>query len=392
MLFTLTQRFRPAQEGLPASASRMRGSRQPGSANGMMSGTPMLCMSRQGRFVVLQVALLVGGPGAAPAVPAAAPAVDVAPESGLPAGPRSRTTREWALASRQGRDYVIRASVPDGPAPPGGFPVIYVLDGDAWFGAAVEVARIREHSKLSPAVIVGVAYPSRTFFDAVRRSFDFTPPGSADADMESEGIPLGGAEQFLAFLNQTLKPELRARFPVSADGEALFGHSLGGLFVLYAMFRSPESFETYLAASPSMGFSNAVVLQGEAAFAANPARKSIRVLVTAGEFEFPKISPELLEDYRRYFTSHPEAIDGQPVAEALAELFAPRKDSTGRPMAIEACALVERLARSGTNARFALFAGEEHGSAAVNALNRGIPFALRPDPRPTQTARTNGCQ
>ena len=307
--------------------------------------------------------------------------------------PNPRTTDEWDLASGAGQGYRIRVSSPQGLAPPGGFPVIYVLDGDAWFGAAVEVARIREYSKLSPAVIVGVAYPDRKFFNAERRTFDFTPPGAVDSDMESEGIKLGGSDEFLAFLNETLKPKVRAKYPVSSEGEALFGHSLGGLFALYALFKAPESFETFIAASPSMFFADEVVLKGELAFEANPARHSVRVLVTAGEFEMPEVSPEQLDDYRRYFTAHPELIDGQPVSEAVAELFAPRENLRGRHMASAACALfVERLARSGVKASFALFAGEEHTSSAVSALNRGIPFALRPEPIATKEATTDACQ
>lgn len=47
-------------------------------------------------------------------------------------------------------------------------------------------------------------------------------------------------------------------------------------------------------------------------------------------------------------------------------------------MAGDARGLAERLAKAGVNARFAYFEGEEHMSAAVSALNRGIAFALRP--------------
>jgi predicted alpha/beta superfamily hydrolase len=328
------------------------------------------------------------------------PAAETAPAAGTEIAERvliplrARTTDEWPLASKPGSEYVIRVSMPQGPAPPGGFPVIYVLDGDAWFGAAVEVARIREYSKLSPAVIVGVAYPNRKFFDPVRRTFDFTPPGAVDADMESEGIKLGGAGQFLAFLERTFKPQLRARYPVSSEHEALFGHALGGLFVLYALFEAPESFETFLAASPSIFFADEIVLKRVPKFESNPARRSARVLVTAGEFETPKVSPEQLEDYRRYFTAHPELIDGQPVSEALEALFAPRENVRGRHTASEACALVERLARAGVRARFALFEGEEHTSAAVSALNRGVPFALRPESRATADVAmdAHGCE
>lgn len=311
---------------------------------------------------------------------AAPPESEAPPADSVLIALRSRTTVEWPSTSKEGGDYVIRVSLPDGPAPPGGFPVIYVLDGDAWFGAAVEVARIREYSKLSPVVIVGVAYPDRKFFNAKRRSSDFTPPGAVDAEMESAGIALGGAAQFLRFLTGTLKPELRAKYPLSTEHEALFGHSLGAIFVLYAMYEEPESFETFLAASPSMGFSDGIATRGERDFVSNPARSSVRILVTAGEFESPNVSPELKNDYLRYYLAHPELLDGQPAAEAVEELFAPRPGAEDRPMAGEACALVERLAGSGVNARFALFPGEEHTSAAVSALNRGIPFALRPKP------------
>jgi hypothetical protein len=47
-------------------------------------------------------------------------------------------------------------------------------------------------------------------------------------------------------------------------------------------------------------------------------------------------------------------------------------------MAGDARALAERLAKGGAKVRFAYFEGEEPMSAAVSALNRGIPFALRP--------------
>jgi hypothetical protein len=47
-------------------------------------------------------------------------------------------------------------------------------------------------------------------------------------------------------------------------------------------------------------------------------------------------------------------------------------------MAGDARELAERLAQAGVKVRFAYFEGEEHMSAAVSALNRGIAFALRP--------------
>jgi len=292
--------------------------------------------------------------------------------------PSARDTSESTVLSKQGRAYRIRVSSPRVPQPPRGFPVIYVLDGDAWFGITAEVVRMREYSKLSPAIVVGIGYPGASFFDAQRRSFDFTPPRSVDRDMQEAGIALGGADLFLAFCNETLKPWVRERYAVDAGNQILFGHSLGGLFVLHAMFAAPQSFNTYVAASPSLGFSDKVVLSGERAFSANPARLPVRLLVTAGEFEYPHPSPGQLEDYRRYFTANPALIEGQTAQQAVDALFAVREGDDDFDQAREAQALAERLARSGVAASFVQFAGEEHTSSAVSAVNRAVPFALRP--------------
>jgi uncharacterized protein len=291
----------------------------------------------------------------------------------------TRTTSESMLLSEQGRPYRILVSSPEGPEPAGGFPVLYVLDGDAWFGIAVEIARMREYETLAPALIVGVGYPSRTFFDAAGRTRDFTPPNFKSSDPDLEGAKVGGAGEFLVFLNETLKPWVRANHRVNPANQTLFGHSLGGMFVLYAMFNAPESFASYLSASPPVLLSEKAVLKDETVFEHNAARTGARILITVGGFEPPHRSLNLESDYRRYFTAHSEVIPGQSVEEAMQELFsggkksAPRRDLIG-----EVRRLTERLVNSGVRAQFVEFAGEEHMSAAVSALNRGIPFALRP--------------
>lgn len=289
---------------------------------------------------------------------------------------RPRTMTETVLTSDRKQSYRILLSVPQGPAPVGGFPVIYVLDGDAWFVMAVQVARMREYETLAPAVIVGIAYPSRYFFDAKRRTLDFTPPHSSDPDMQGDGIQTGGADQFLEFINQVLRPWVRRSCNCTPGTEALFGHSLGGLFVLYAMFHAPESFGVYLAASPTIIFSNRIILHDEPAFERNPRRTAVRLLVTSGEYEYPKESAALMSDYLHYYTAHPEEIPGETPAKAVSELFGAYHSSFS--MHDSARDLAHRLAHNGVRATYADFPGEEHTSAAVSALNRGIPFALRP--------------
>lgn len=287
---------------------------------------------------------------------------------------RVRTFTETSLSSREGREYRILVSAPEGPPPSGGFPVFYVLDGHAWFGPALEIARMRENSKLDPAIIVGVGYPSRRFFDPAR-SYDFTPPGVADERFEPES--LGGADKFLTFLTETLKPHIAGLHPVHGGREALFGHSLGGLFTLYTLFTRRRHFPIYLAASPSMGFGDRYILAAAERFSVPQPAPPPRLLVTMGQFESQSVEDRPLaqmEDFRRWYEAHPEARPGQTAEEAVADTF-PADPAFDRVEG--ARAMVARLARSGVHAVFAEFEGEEHSSAAISALNRGVPFALR---------------
>jgi uncharacterized protein len=187
-------------------------------------------------------------------------------------------------------------------------------------------------------------------------------------------VKTGGADEFLAFLTKTLKPWVAKKAQIDPARQTLFGHSLGGLLVLHALFEAPQSFNVYIAASPSIRFSNRILAKEEPALESNPARTAVRVLVTVGGLESHP-SHALADDYRRYYTAHPEAIPGMTPDQAVAELF---PDDPKFDKSAEIRALVDRLVQTGVKADFAEFPGEEHSSAAVSALNRGIPFALRP--------------
>jgi uncharacterized protein len=283
---------------------------------------------------------------------------------------RARSATESLLTSAQGHHYRILVSAPAGAAPKDGFPVFYVLDADAWFGTTVEIAKMREYEKLEPAVIIGVASPKHFFFN-LSRSYDFTPPG---ADPDFDGVKTGGANEFLAFLNDRLKPWVRAKYKIDPNRQILFGHSLGGTFALHTLFTAPESFSIYLIASPHIFFAGKAALKNESAFEASAARPNVRVLITDGTLENHS-NPELVDDYRRYFSGHPESHAGQTADEAVNDLFA---DHAETDKLAETRALVGRLTSAGVKAVYAEFPGEEHMSAAISALNRGVPFALRP--------------
>ncbi len=65
-------------------------------------------------------------------------------------------------------------------------------------------------------------------------------------------FPMGGADDFLAFISADMKPLIESELAIDRGRQARFGHSVGGLFDVHVLFTRPESFESYVATSPSI--------------------------------------------------------------------------------------------------------------------------------------------
>ncbi len=154
-----------------------------------------------------------------------------------------QTTRALALTSSAGHAYTLYVAWPSGAAPVGGWPVVYMLDGET-FGIAREIMRYQvgggPQPLVTPRVLVGIAYPGPS-----RRAADYGP---AEA---------GRPHAFRRFLLDEVCPLIQRTFDVNAGQQTLMGHSIGGLFVLETLFEqfaqpSRGAFERYIASSPSV--------------------------------------------------------------------------------------------------------------------------------------------
>src|SRR3546814_15077313 len=63
-------------------------------------------------------------------------------------------------------------------------------------------------------------------------------------------------------------PAIEKRYAVDSRRQALYGHSLGGLFALHMLYSHPGAFRTIIAASPSIWWDNQAILSEERAFKA----------------------------------------------------------------------------------------------------------------------------
>jgi predicted alpha/beta superfamily hydrolase len=200
-------------------------------------------------------------------------------------------TETWELRGADHYPYQIFVSKPKGAPPPRGYPVLYVLDGNAMFAGFAETRRIQSmaDADVAQSIIVGIGYQTDLPY-ADRRLFDFTggpaPQPWRDAFAK---LPNGGWDKFLDFLTITLRREVDRRYRIDHDRQALFGHSLGGLLAVHALFTRPAAFHAIIAASPSLFWHQQEMLQEEHAFAAALQAGKIeqvpRLMVVCGELE-----------------------------------------------------------------------------------------------------------
>jgi predicted alpha/beta superfamily hydrolase len=265
--------------------------------------------------------------------------------------------------------YRIFVYRPDGEPPATGWPILYMTDGNAVIGTAVDAMRAQASypsgTNIAHGIIVTIGYPVEGAYDPFRRSWDLSPPPGKTYPPFFENTPdvkTGGGEEFLEMIEAQIKPQIEASLPVDRSRQALFGHSFGGLFVLYALFTRPGAFRTWIAASPSIYWEDREIGRFYAGFAEAPATQpDARLYLSAGEYETEKLAPF--------------QIGAADEAERLAQKAVTLLDRN----AIDLAERLNALPTRPITARFELHAGENHMSLLPVAVNRAIQaaFAVR---------------
>lgn len=157
------------------------------------------------------------------------------------------------------------------------YPALYVTDGNV---SAAMLSPYAEHtafdliSAFQPYVQVTVGYTAAEAGNWLTlRNRDLVPAdepappsmiAAVAADAEAGGwtqeehdeyirsIHDGRAGQFLAFLEDELRPVVEDRYRIQPKTCGLFGYSYGGLFSLYALMRQSPMFHRYGAGSPGV--------------------------------------------------------------------------------------------------------------------------------------------
>ena len=127
------------------------------------------------------------------------------------------------------------------------YDVLYVLDGGNWNTGLIRETQhfLEGEAYMPPTIIVSVM--------GIDRNIELTP-----THLKSWQAPTGGADNFLGFIKNELIPYVNKSYP-SNGVNTLWGHSLGGMFVVYTLLNEPATFKSYIAVDPSLWWDDCYV-------------------------------------------------------------------------------------------------------------------------------------
>ncbi|WP_184357069.1 alpha/beta hydrolase [Xanthomonas euroxanthea] len=163
------------------------------------------------------------------------------------------------------RHYRVRIATPKAAPPPAGYPVVYLLDGNAALMELDERLLDSLSTHGDAPVLVFIADDSALRIDAVGRSLDYTPARYDDGRVETDPLNpqrrTGGAAAFTQLIATRIRPQVEARVAVDRQRQTLWGHSYGGLFVLQVVLTQPQLFQHYVAVDPSLWWGDGFIVQ-----------------------------------------------------------------------------------------------------------------------------------
>lgn len=162
------------------------------------------------------------------------------------------------------RHYRVHLALPRAAAPAEGYPVAYLLDGNAALMELDAPLLQQLAAQPRPTVLALIAHDNDLRIDGTARSFDYTPrrtPGKAEEfDVMNVQRRSGGADAFLDLIESRIKPAVAAKANLDPARQMLWGHSYGGLFVLHVLARRPAAFSDYVAVDPSLWWADGFIV------------------------------------------------------------------------------------------------------------------------------------
>lgn len=158
---------------------------------------------------------------------------------------RTTITTVYAMAIKD--SFAIYTSAPVAPMPGQPYDVVYYCDANLKSGNKLR-ALIAAATPDKNLLFIGIGHTGN--YHQLRRR-DFILPAINGKDTIARSPLYGHAAAFYTFLEKELIPVAEKDIPVTGN-RMIIGHSLGGLFAIYCLFRNDGLFNQFAALSPSL--------------------------------------------------------------------------------------------------------------------------------------------
>jgi uncharacterized protein len=165
------------------------------------------------------------------------------------------TTMKIEYSKNVGDSFEIYTSVPLSFNTKETYNVVYYCDANLKSGKYLRqlLSTPEYNGQLKNKIFVGIGHVGN--YHVLRRR-DFILPEIHDKDTLGKDKNYGQVEQFYSFLKEELIPAVNLKFKTNADSNSIIGHSLGGLFAFFCLFKSDNLFAKYFALSPALWIDN----------------------------------------------------------------------------------------------------------------------------------------
>jgi predicted alpha/beta superfamily hydrolase len=190
------------------------------------------------------------------------------------------------------------------------YAVLYCTDGNRNFGLVSTIVNILSFpgKEIPELVVVDIGYEITGLEDwGAWRNRDLLPTNDSTVD-KNWGNYLnrlsgrndivsksGGAPKFLEFIRDELISYIELNYRVKQNDRALIGYSYGGVFTLYSVFHSPETFQRYYAGSPSIYWDHKVLLKYEQEYADTHKDLPVTLFMSVGGLEYKGTIADMYE-------------------------------------------------------------------------------------------------
>jgi predicted alpha/beta superfamily hydrolase len=167
------------------------------------------------------------------------------------------------------------------------YPVIYLLDGNAYFDQVSNSldSYIKKKKVSVDPIVVGIGYENAYVMDSLRNR-DYTFPEALPADSFKIS---GQGDKFYNFIKTKLVTYIDSAYRTDKSNRTIMGHSLGGYFVLYALNQNLSDslvFSNFIAASPSIYYhDNYLAKEIGSSQISQRNIENIKIYLTIGELE-----------------------------------------------------------------------------------------------------------